>query len=271
MAAKLASGTEDQVLGDWVAEQVAMPISSHRAHYRERLNSRADTSGRLACEVGSRWHRYAFSTTDVLQSPRTRINVTVDANGVRSIYADGVLRTQVRTFAAYGTEGGGWAGFDPNNVLNVTVNQPWTGYLCRVGERVGGFYTTSWGWHHRGGIGLDTQSSCIRNAANHLQFHHPPVDFVTPDLSTTLVLNGGQAHLQHIPWIGRTYDLGRGAAFQVGGDLNGWSVTYKDVAILTNRSAPCLLSPDNQAQHGKAFMIYNGVGYMHGTLRAHAY
>ena len=67
---------------------------------------------------------------------------------------------------------------------------------CRVGERVGGFFTTSWGWHYRGGIGLDTASTCIRNAANHLQFSHPEIYFVTPDLSTTLVLEAHEAVLQ---------------------------------------------------------------------------
>ena len=138
-------------------------------------------------------------------------------------------------------------------------------WVCRVGERTGGFFTTSWGWHHRGGIGLDTDSRCIRDAANHLQFHHPPIDFLTPDLSTTIVLNADQATLQSIPWIGRTYDLGRGGAFQVGGDLNGWSVTYKDVAIMTSRSGPCTVTQSNQEKHGHAFMIFNGTGYMHGA------
>lgn len=136
----------------------------------------------------------------------------------------------------------------------------------RVGERVGGFFTTHWGWHHRGGIGLDTDSRCIRNAANHLQFHHPPIDFVTPDLSTTMVLNDDQATLQPLPWMGRTYDLGRGASFQVGGDLNGWSVTHRDVAVMTARNGPCLVTHFNQENHGRAFMIYNGTGYMHGAL-----
>ena len=86
-----------------------MKASSHREHHRARLNSRAEVSGRLACQPMSRWHRYAFNIRDVVQTPRTRINVTIDANGVRSIYADGILRTQIRTFTAYGTEDGGWA------------------------------------------------------------------------------------------------------------------------------------------------------------------
>lgn len=141
---------------------------------------------------------------------------------------------------------------------------------CRVGERVGGFFTTLWGWHHRGGIGLDTDSRCIRNAANHLQFHHPPIDFVTVDASTTLVLDESQAILQPVPWLGRTWDLGRGYTFLVGGDMNTASVTYDDVKIMTSRSGPCLLSVFNQRSLGYAFMNYNGTFYMHGAIEARA-
>ena len=252
LAAKLASSADDQVFGDWVQAQIALPMSSHRGYYRERLNSRTH-AGRLACEPMSRWHRYAFTTIDVMQ--RVNITVTIDARGVRSIFANNVLRTQVRNFT----------NFDPSNVLGVNVTNPWHGYLCRVGERVGGFFTTSWGWHHRGGIGLDTQSTCVRNAANHLQFHHPPIDFVSPDPSTTLILDESEATLQHIPWIGRTNDLGRGAYFLVGGPylVGGAPVSYDEVAIMTSRSGPCTLSRDNQERRGFGFMIYNGTAYMH--------
>ena len=79
-----------------------------------------------------------------------------------------------------------------------------------------------------------------------------------------MVLDANDATLQVLPWMGRTYDLGRGAAFQVGGDLNGWSVTYRDVKVMTSRSGPCVVTRSNQELHGRAFMIYNGTGYMHG-------
>ena len=252
MADALASSSEGQVFGDWVHEQLALPASLHRAHYRERLNSRTH-AGRLACEPGSRWHTYAFTTLDV--AARVNITVTLDAAGVRSIFVGNVLRTQVPDF----TE------FDPANVLGVTVTQPWFGYLCRVGERVGGFFTTSWGWHHRGGIGLDTSSACVRNAANHLQFWHPRVHFVSPDPSTTLIFDADEATLEPVPWIGRTNDLGRGAYFLVGGpyvDSNA-PLTYEEVVVMTERRGPCPLSHANQQQRGHAFMVYNGTAYMH--------
>ena len=79
-----------------------------------------------------------------------------------------------------------------------------------------------------------------------------------------MVLDAEEATVEFLPWMGRAYDLGRPASFQVGGDLNGWSVTYTDVTIMTSRSAPCLLTLENQRLHGRAFMIYNGIGYMHG-------
>lgn len=68
--------------------------------------------------------------------------------------------------------------------------------------------------------------------------------------------------LQPIKWLGRTNDLGRGAYFQVGGPYMK-SVSYSDVAIMTERKAACPLSRSNQERRGFAFMIYNGTGYMH--------
>ena len=255
MAAKLASDSENQIFGDWMAEQMALPASSHRAYYRQRLNSRA-TSGRRACEPGSRWLRYAFNQKDT--SSRSNVTITIDSTGVRSLYVNNILRTQVRDFT-------GAHGFDPNNLLNVTTYQPWNGWICRVGERVGGWHTGgNWGWHHKGGIGLDTNQACTRNAPTLRHFYQPPIDFVTPDPATTLVLAENEATLEFIPWIGRTTDLGRGASMQVGGAyLSGASVSYTDVAVMTAMSGPCTLSTRSQRYRGEGFLRYNGTYFMH--------
>ena len=251
LAARLEQGNEQQVFTQWVQEQVAMPMSSHRGYLRARINSRAAAgAGRLACEPLSRWHRYAFTTDDV--SDRSNVTVTVDANGVRSIFVGTRLRTQIRDFST----------FDTTNELNVSVGSPWFGYLRRVGERVGGFFTTSWGLHWRGGISLDTDASCTRNAPTLKSFHHPPIDFVDPDPTTTLVLAADEATLQFLPWIGRTYDRGRGGYFTVGGS-SGAPVSHTDVAIMTSRSGACTVSAANQGVAGGAFIMYNGTGYMH--------
>ena len=120
LAARLADGTDEQVFGDWVVEQIAMRPSSHRGHYRAHLNSRSTPGyARLACEPMSRWHRYAFTTLDV--ADRVNITVSIDTNGVRSIFVKNVLRTQIPDFST----------FDPSNVLQVAANQSWYGYLCR--------------------------------------------------------------------------------------------------------------------------------------------
>ena len=246
MTSRLGQGTEEEAFAGWVEEQIALPSSSHRGFFRERVNSRANV-GRLACEAGSRWHRFSFTTEDVLA--RVNITVTIDSASVRSIFVDNVLRTQIRDFGD----------FDPTNILNVSVGQPWYGYLCRVGERVGGWQgMTHWGWHHRGGIGLDPSPTCIRNAANHLQFHHPPLDFVTPDATTTLMLDANEATLEAIPTLGRTFDRGHNAHFVVGGDLKGASVGYDEVYIMTRRDGPCTLSRFNQERRGHGFLIYDG-------------
>jgi hypothetical protein len=57
------------VFSAWVAEQMALPPSLHRAHFRRRANPRvsdaANASAHRACEPGSRWHRYALTLRDV--------------------------------------------------------------------------------------------------------------------------------------------------------------------------------------------------------------
>ena len=243
------SASDAQVFANWVDSQIELPMSSHRVYYRERLNSRTTYAGRLACEPMSRWHRFSFTSVDVRE--RVNITVSIDAIGVRSISVGDVLRTQVAD----------WSEFDAGNTLGVGVGSPWRGYLCRVGERVGGFFTTSWGWHHRGGIGLDTDPGCIRDAPTLIHLHHPPLYFQSPDPSTTLVLESDEAVLVPIPWVGRTYDLGRGGSFVVGGPVShgaGASVTHEEVFIMTERKAPCTLSHASQEQRGHAFLLYNG-------------
>lgn len=53
----------------WIQEQVALPVTSHRAIYREFLNHRyphASYQGRVThpCEAGTRYRKYAFSDKD---------------------------------------------------------------------------------------------------------------------------------------------------------------------------------------------------------------
>ena len=142
---------------------------------------------------------------------------------------------QVRSFSAE---------FDPGNVLNVSITQPWHGFICRVAERAGGEQMSiSWGWHWRGGISLNPSSAC--SAAGNVHLAHPTIDFVSPDPSTTLVLEATEADLQPIPSIGRTWDLTRGASLLVGGPA-GANPSYSDVYIMTAFRGVCTLSQSAQ-------------------------
>ena len=106
-------------------------------------------------------------------------------------------------------------------------------YLCRVGER--GFFTTHWGWHHRGGIGLDDTSACAETKT-HLQFSHPPV-YVSPDPETTM-LDATEATLEPLPWIGGLHDP---CVLTVGGSYldDNAPLSYDEVFIMTEPIGPC--------------------------------
>jgi hypothetical protein len=58
----------------WLAEQMALPPSSLRAHYRRRVNPRLSWTKRnpfmvtqAACSAGSRWNSFAFTMDDVVR------------------------------------------------------------------------------------------------------------------------------------------------------------------------------------------------------------
>ena len=53
----VAGGSGAAVFEQWIRAQMALPPSLHRAFYRTRANPRPEDNGRMACEVGSRWHR----------------------------------------------------------------------------------------------------------------------------------------------------------------------------------------------------------------------
>lgn len=61
---------EIQSMAEYVKDQIAQPIGSHREFYRKRLNPRRTeterhgTSGPKPCERTSRWRRFAFTSQD---------------------------------------------------------------------------------------------------------------------------------------------------------------------------------------------------------------
>jgi hypothetical protein len=81
---------------DWITQQLSEPMSSHRAYYRQRVNSLTTLTtpaGRPSkpCEHGSRWESFAFMTSDVDQN----VVFAAVAGDLVSVTIGGVLRTEV--------------------------------------------------------------------------------------------------------------------------------------------------------------------------------
>ena len=79
----------------WLASQMALRPTLHRAYYRQRTNARLLQSVqpggiRSACEAGSRWLRFAFTQRD--------LHKTIDVSnrgGAFVLKVDGVVRSEV--------------------------------------------------------------------------------------------------------------------------------------------------------------------------------
>lgn len=103
-----ASSSEGAAFEQWIASQLALPPTLLRAHFRQRANPRLSvplsTGGvRRACEVGSRWHRYAFHRDDagkvltISQLAPSRFQLTIDST-VRAEVASVALSSPTGTF-----------------------------------------------------------------------------------------------------------------------------------------------------------------------------
>ena len=89
------TSTAADAAASWVATQMALPATFFREYYRARTNPRilTDTqAGRIirACEIGSRWHRYAFNSRDLYE----KITVSHERAGYWSLRILGALRTE---------------------------------------------------------------------------------------------------------------------------------------------------------------------------------
>jgi len=80
----------------WIQEQMALPVASHRAHYRKRVNPQprgtsqeqeALGSFRSPCDVGARWVDHVFVKRD--SGKRVRVEAG-------KIYVDDVFRSDVQ-------------------------------------------------------------------------------------------------------------------------------------------------------------------------------
>ena len=81
----------------WIQAQIALPASSHREYFRKRANIAMETNSysianvNNPCGVGSRWHNWAFTTSDVGKSMVFSTGVL----GQSVITVDAVRRTEV--------------------------------------------------------------------------------------------------------------------------------------------------------------------------------
>eukprot|EP01052_Picozoa_sp_SAG31_P027284 SAG31_NODE_2540_length_5538_cov_7.680859_3_plen_948_part_00 len=86
-----SNGVGETQIHGWIADQMSRPPTLHRAFYRERASVRTQTDlyvGRVQppCEVGSWWHRYAFTRDDhgktvegYIHAPSGELILTIDS------------------------------------------------------------------------------------------------------------------------------------------------------------------------------------------------
>jgi uncharacterized protein (DUF1800 family) len=110
----------------WIGNQMKLEPTLHRAYYRQRTADRipfgaeATTGGTLApCDIGSRWHNFAFNSGDKGQF----IEVTQNGDGKFELRINTVLRAVVATWTV------------------DVARKPYT--ICHVQEQVGGAVTVS--------------------------------------------------------------------------------------------------------------------------------
>ena len=96
LAAAIEATTPAAAFEQWMAAQLGMPPTLLRSHFRQHANPRLtaplSTGGvRRACEVGSRWHRYAFTKDDVGKF----MTISQLATDRFQLIIDSIVRTEV--------------------------------------------------------------------------------------------------------------------------------------------------------------------------------
>ena len=286
LSRRLESSSKSDAAETWVRQQMALSPTLHRAFFRRRANMRVDpeqrtselrvgqSGERRACELHSRWHRYALTMADVGKP----VTISVGADGKRTLRVNGTLRTVIlakesaaRSNVAFGASDTSQAdfSFDTGNALGVTESMPWKGHICRVMERIGLLPASN---PVRNGGGVDLNPSIKCDSAENIRVSRPPLwlDLDTADPTTTLLPLDSEAELTGIPWIGRAKFVSsipwKAIIGPTAGGANSQHMakaTHDEVAILTKWSGVCTLGDFAQRTLGHAFMIYNGSTYMH--------
>eukprot|EP01047_Picozoa_sp_COSAG01_P050259 COSAG01_NODE_5062_length_4518_cov_2.300294_2_plen_1028_part_00 len=169
-------GSDPQgAMASWVASQMTLPPTLHRARLRRGVNPPLNTPGqsggwRQPCDAGSRWVRYAFTSADV----GSVLGVTLSGQ-TYSLSIDDEVRTEV-----------------PVASFNLTASDPpYT--VCKVENFVGGAIV----------IGNETSCEKIVRQCNvdcgdirgPIHVANPQISFATSPTSPSLVATASQVTL----------------------------------------------------------------------------
>ena len=167
----------------WIQEQMALPQTSMRQRWRERSARRATVGVGITslCEIGSRWHRYAFTLRD-----RYKIIVIYadQTPGKYSLYIDSILRTEVDTWL-----GVTWTQAIADDTLYQDGSKIWS--ICQVTEDVGGT------------LGVWAGNTCAVKVWNYPNRHlfiasNPAISFTTVDTTMTNVYTSAEITLANV-------------------------------------------------------------------------
>lgn len=124
----------------WVNNQMDLPIQSHRAYYRQRVNPRYSFTGvssaagvsQTPCSKGARWTRLAFSKDDV--------GLTFEVKGTSAVYINGVYRTNINMGIFKPT----WGDLPDLYGKICEVEEEWNGEVIVSGSNGNCYYLTHW-------------------------------------------------------------------------------------------------------------------------------
>ena len=145
LAREDAQGAAEQ----WVQEQMSLPATSHRSHYRRRVSPRLTPSQdnafmeiQPACAPGSRWHRFAFTKADEQKTLEVeRLPGWLPDAGYR-LRVDGEVRTEAR----YTGAGANWTSVTSGRCVGllayVSSIEECTRAALALGFRWDGTYST---------------------------------------------------------------------------------------------------------------------------------
>jgi uncharacterized protein (DUF1501 family)/uncharacterized protein (DUF1800 family) len=185
----------------WINKQMSLPVTSLRKHVRERINPRIEqtssTGGiRTQCQIGSRWHRFAFTEADRFK----RLVVSaVEIPGVYTIRIDGSLRTEVTTWnnVQWSASLGSIADMNVSTyLLCPTIHHSLTVGTLKLAKLVGAASDVS-----RVLEGKNPHTCSGPDKAPSFTYFdkNPALSFTSLDVATTNVYTSAEAHVTPIP------------------------------------------------------------------------